>query len=165
MLVLFIAHHLLKRNWHKRLSKGRYTPARTAMLCIDILLLLAMLALMYSGIILSRHAFVFLPIGEKRCFEENKAVWRALEDACRSGKLKAIGVSNFLIDDLESLLFSCSIKPMINQVPYRQYPMELIKFSQMKSIAMEAYSPIVHGKALKNSSIVSMAKKYGVSVP
>lgn len=62
MFVLFIAHHLLNLNWHKRLFKGRYTPARIAMLCIDLLVLLAMLALMYSGIVLSRHVFAVLPI-------------------------------------------------------------------------------------------------------
>ena len=41
---------------------------------------------------------------EKRYFEENKAVWRALEDAQAAGKVKVIGVSNFLRDDLENLL-------------------------------------------------------------
>lgn len=60
--------------------------------------------------------------GEKRYFEENKAVWKALEDAYRAGKLRAIGISNFLIDDLESLLPSCDIKPMVKGVgAYRQY--------------------------------------------
>ncbi len=62
MFVLFILHHILNRNWHKRLFKGAYTPMRVLTLCIDVLLLLAMLALMYSGIVLSRHVFAFLPI-------------------------------------------------------------------------------------------------------
>ncbi len=62
MFALFVAHHLLNLNWHKRLFMGRYTPARITMLCIDLLVLLAMLALMYSGIVLSRHVFAFLPI-------------------------------------------------------------------------------------------------------
>lgn len=42
--------------------------------------------------------------GEKRYFAENKEVWRALEDAQAAGKVRVIGVSNFLIDDLESLM-------------------------------------------------------------
>ena len=54
--------------------------------------------------------------GEKRYFEENREVWRALEDAYDTGKLRAIGVSNFLRDDLESLLPHCRIKPAVNQV-------------------------------------------------
>ena len=41
---------------------------------------------------------------EKRYFEENRAVWRALEDTQAAGKVRVIGVSNFLQDDLESLL-------------------------------------------------------------
>ena len=54
--------------------------------------------------------------GEKRYFEENREVWKAMEDAYKAGKLKAIGVSNFLQDDLESLLSSCKIRPMVNQI-------------------------------------------------
>ena len=53
---------------------------------------------------------------EKRYFEENKAVWRALEDAQSEGKIKVIGVSNFLRGDLENLLSDCRVKPMVNQI-------------------------------------------------
>lgn len=53
---------------------------------------------------------------EKRYFEENKEVWRALEDARAAGKVKVIGVSNFLQDDLENLLRSCRVMPMVNQI-------------------------------------------------
>lgn len=63
MFVLFILHHFLNLNWHKRLFKGKYTPMRVLMLFVDILVLLSMLALMYSGIVMSRHVFAFLPIG------------------------------------------------------------------------------------------------------
>ena len=48
---------------------------------------------------------------EKRYFEENRAVWRALEDAQAAGKVKVIGVSNFLRDDLENLLSDCRVGP------------------------------------------------------
>lgn len=63
MFVLFILHHILNANWHKRLFQGKYTPARVLTLVIDILTLLSMLALMYSGIVMSRHVFAFLPVG------------------------------------------------------------------------------------------------------
>lgn len=53
---------------------------------------------------------------EKRYFEENKAVWRALEDAQTAGRVKVIGVSNFLKDDLEQLLSGCRVRPMVNQI-------------------------------------------------
>ncbi len=62
MFALFILHHLLNLNWHKRICKGKYTPMRTLTLVVDILVLLAMLALMYSGIVMSRHVFAFLSI-------------------------------------------------------------------------------------------------------
>ena len=48
---------------------------------------------------------------EKRYFEENREVWRALEDAQASGKVRVIGVSNFLQDDLESLFAGCRVRP------------------------------------------------------
>lgn len=103
--------------------------------------------------------------GEKRYFEENREVWRALEDACISGKLRAAGVSNFLRDDLESLLLHCRIKPAVNQVLAHigNMPDELISFCSGNGIAVEAYSPIAHGEALKNPVITGTARKYGVS--
>lgn len=62
MFVLFILHHILNGNWHKRLFQGKYTPMRVLILCVDVLVLLSMLALMYSGIVMSRHVFAFLSI-------------------------------------------------------------------------------------------------------
>mgnify|MGYP002545606933 CR=1 FL=1 len=62
MFGLFILHHILNRNWHERLFRGRYTPMRVLTLVVDVLVLLAMLALMYSGLVMSRHVFVFLQI-------------------------------------------------------------------------------------------------------
>lgn len=103
---------------------------------------------------------------DKRYFEENIQVWKALEDAYKDGKIKAIGVSNFLVDDLENLLAHCRIKPMVNQllIHIGNTPTELIDFCKEQGIVVEAYSPIAHGEALKNQTIVDMAKKYGVSV-
>lgn len=102
---------------------------------------------------------------EKRYFEENKEVWRALEDAYTAGKVKAIGVSNFLQDDLENILADCKIKPMVNQILLHisNTNTELIDFCNKNGILVEAYSPIAHGEALKNNAITAMAEKYGVS--
>lgn len=102
----------------------------------------------------------------KRYFEENIQVWKALEDAYKAGKIKSIGVSNFLIDDLENLLANCEIKPMVNQllIHIGNTPTKLIEYCKKHNIVVEAYSPIAHGEALKNEIIVAMAHKYGVSV-
>lgn len=102
---------------------------------------------------------------EKRYFEENIDVWRALEDAYEAGKIRAIGVSNFLIDDLQNILENCKIKPMVNQIltHISNTPSELIKYCVENGILTEAYSPIAHGEALKNPAIADMANKYGVT--
>lgn len=102
---------------------------------------------------------------EKRYFEENKEVWRALEDAQMAGKVKVIGVSNFLKDDLENLLSSCRVKPMVNQILLHisNTDSELLEFCKTQDIQVEAYSPIAHGEALKNPAVAEMAKKYSVS--
>ena len=104
--------------------------------------------------------------GEKDYHAENREVWKALEDAYSAGKLKAIGVSNFLVEDLENLLADCRIRPMINQILTHigNTPAELIRYCKEQNILVEAYAPIAHGEALKNETIVAMAKKYGVSV-
>ena len=102
---------------------------------------------------------------EKRYFEENRAVWRALEDAQAAGKVRVIGVSNFLQDDLESLLPTCRVKPMVNQILLHigHTDQALLDFCRQQGILVEAYSPIAHGEALKNPVIADMAKRYGVS--
>ena len=101
----------------------------------------------------------------KRYFAENKAVWRALEDAQTAGKVRVIGVSNFLKDDLENLLSDCRVQPMVNQILLHisNTDQELLNFCKEQHIQVEAYSPIAHGEALKNPVITQMAKKYGVS--
>lgn len=62
IFVLFVAHHMLNWNWYKNLFRGKYTPVRVFQSGVDILTLFSMLALMYSGIVLSRYVFAFLPI-------------------------------------------------------------------------------------------------------
>lgn len=102
---------------------------------------------------------------ENRYFAENKEVWRALEDAYKAGKLRAIGVSNFLQDDLENLLDDCRIKPMVNQILLHitNTDKALLDYCRAQGILVEAYSPIAHGEALKNPAITQMAKKYNVT--
>lgn len=104
---------------------------------------------------------------EDRYVEGNRAAWRSLEDAYKAGKLHAIGVSNFLQEDIENLWDTAEIKPMVNQVlcHISNSPLELIDYCQKKSMVMEAYSPVAHGEALKNKAIADMAEKYGVTIP
>ncbi|WP_128101933.1 aldo/keto reductase [Paenibacillus sp. DCT19] len=103
---------------------------------------------------------------QKRYFDENRDVWRALEDAYEAGKVKAIGLSNFLQDDIENILASSKIKPMVNQIlaHVSNTPLELIEFCQQYDILVEAYSPIAHGAVLHHPEVKVMSEKYGVSV-
>ena len=104
---------------------------------------------------------------DDRYFEGNREAWRALTDAYKAGKLRAIGVSNFLKEDIDNLWDSAEVKPMVNQVlcHISNTPLELIDYCQKLGIVMEAYSPVAHGEAMKNPKIAEMAEKYGVSVP
>lgn len=62
MFFLFVVHHILNRKWIKNTIRGRYTPLRVVQTVLAALILLCMLGSMASGIILSRHLFVFLDI-------------------------------------------------------------------------------------------------------
>ena len=91
---------------------------------------------------------------------------KKIEEAYKEGKVKAIGVSNFLIDDLQNILNNCEIKPMVNQVEAHicDVPFELAEFCKNNNILIEAYSPIAHGLALQSEKIKEIADKYKVSV-
>lgn len=99
--------------------------------------------------------------------EGNRDAWRALEDAYRAGKLRSIGVSNFLQEDLESILSVSTVTPHVNQVLVHagNTPSQLIAYCQGKDILVEAYSPIAHGQILKHPDVRAMADRYGVTVP
>lgn len=118
-------------------------------------------------IIHSPQPWVEVNQSENRYKEGNRQAWRALEEAYNEGKLKAIGVSNFQIEDLESLMETAKVKPMVNQIlcHISNTPLELIEFCQKSNIAVEAYSPIAHGEILHQPEIIAMADKYGMSVP
>lgn len=104
---------------------------------------------------------------DDRYVEGNRAAWRALEDAYKEGKLKAIGISNFQIGDIESLLETAEVKPMVNQILLHisNTPLELVEYCQKRGIVVEAYSPIAHGEILNQPEIKVIADKYGVTIP
>lgn len=99
-------------------------------------------------------------------FEGNLEAWRALEDAHKAGKLRAIGVSNFQKVDLDNILDNAALKPAVNQILAHvgNTPFDLIEYSRSKGVLVEAYSPVAHGAVLSNPDFVALASKYGVSV-
>ena len=103
---------------------------------------------------------------DDRHFEGNIETWRALTDAMKEGKLRAIGVSSFQPEDLQNLFDNSDVKPMVNQILCHigATPKKLINFCQEHDIVVESFSPVAHGEALTNNTIKSMAEKYQVSV-
>ena len=106
-------------------------------------------------------------ISSYRYEKENRAVWRAMEEALRAGKVRAIGVSNFIESDLESLMADAEIRPMVNQFKCHisHTPLALIEYCHSHGIATMAYSPVAHGEALTYPRIAEMARRYAVSIP
>ena len=118
-------------------------------------------------IIHSPQPWVEVNQSDNRYEDGNREAWRALEEAYEAGKLKAIGVSNFQKGDIESLVKTAKIKPMVDQILLHisNTPMELVEYCQKNDILVEAYSPIAHGVILDQPEIKKMADKYGVTVP
>ncbi|MGN1114575.1 MAG: aldo/keto reductase [Oscillospiraceae bacterium] len=102
---------------------------------------------------------------DNRYKQENLEVWQAMEEAVKTGKIRSIGISNFLEEDTENILHNCSIKPIINQLRANPLdtPVKLIDYCRTQDILVEAYSPVAHGDALNNDMIRNLAKKYGVT--
>lgn len=99
--------------------------------------------------------------------EGNLAAWRALEEAHQAGKIRAIGVSNFLQQDLENIIEHGEVTPSVNQILVHagNTPADLLEYCRDRGILIEAYSPIAHGAILDNPQVAAIAEKYGVSVP
>lgn len=105
--------------------------------------------------------------GDDRYLDGNRQAWKALEDAYQAGKLRSIGLSNFKAADIDNIVESATVAPMVNQVlaHISNTPTELIDHSRRNGMLIEAYSPIGHGELFKNEHVAEMAARYGVSVP
>lgn len=92
-----------------------------------------------------------------------RETWRALEKLYREGRIRAIGVSNFLRHHLEDLLQSAEIVPMVNQMEFHPWlvQQELLDFCRAKGIQYEAWSPLMRGAVVQVPEIEALARKYG----
>lgn len=93
--------------------------------------------------------------------------WRALEEAYKAGKIRAIGVSNFYADQLKNLILSTDVKPVINQIevnPWYQEHSE-VAFAQAEEIQVEAWAPFAEGKhnIFIDERIAAIGERYGKS--
>ena len=94
----------------------------------------------------------------------NLETWRAMTELYKSGKIKSIGVSNFMPHHLKSLM-NTEIKPMVNQIEFHAGFMqeETFKYCNDNNIVIEAWSPLGTGKMLDNNTLKEIAKKYNKS--
>lgn len=91
--------------------------------------------------------------------------WRAMEELYEQGRIRAIGVSNFLVHHLEHLLEKVRIVPMVNQVEFHPELMQpdLMKFCQDRQIQLEAWRPIMEGKVNELQVFQELSVKYNKS--
>lgn len=97
-------------------------------------------------------------------YGDTMGAWRALQEAYKAGKIRAIGVSNFYADQLKNLELTMPVKPVLNQIevnPWYQQDSE-VKFAQGEDIRVEAWAPFAEGKhdIFKNGVLQEIADKY-----
>ena len=127
---------------------------------------LASLGVEYIDLYLIHAPWPWSNIGED-CTEGNIEAWRAMIDIQKSGKARAIGVSNFAVKDIEAIVEATGVKPSANQIRYfignRQDA--ITDYCQANGILIEAYSPLATGEIANHEKLESTAKKYGVTIP
>ena len=101
------------------------------------------------------------------CTDGNIAVWRAMIELYKEGKIRAIGVSNFHVKDIKALVEATGVVPAVNQIRYfvGNTQNEITRYCQENGILVEAYSPLATGALVEQEELVAMAKGYGVSIP
>lgn len=100
-------------------------------------------------------------------YGDTMGAWRALEEAQKEGKIRAIGVSNFYADQLQDLMLTMPVKSAVNQIevnPWYQEDAE-VKFAQSQDVRVEAWAPFAEGKhnIFTNEIIAEIAAKNGKS--
>lgn len=98
--------------------------------------------------------------------EINLSTWRAFERLYKDGRIKAIGVSNFLPHHLQPLMEKAEICPMVNQIEVHPgfNSVATINYCKEHEIAVEAWGPFGNGQILTNTQLQEIAAKYKKSV-
>lgn len=107
------------------------------------------------------------PVQYRNCWQEkNDETWKALEHLYSTGKVRAIGLSNFMPHHIERLTEHAEIKPMVNQLHLNpcEVRTEAVEYCKDRNIIVEAYSPMETGKIINLPEILEVARKYSKSV-
>jgi diketogulonate reductase-like aldo/keto reductase len=104
-----------------------------------------------------------IPVARQLQGHNRQETWRAMEEILKSGKARAIGVSNYTVEHLEEMRNYAKIMPAVDQVEFHPflYQTELLAYCKKNDIVLEAYSPLAHGKKLTDPRIAAVAQKYG----
>lgn len=101
-------------------------------------------------------------------FGDYYGTYRAMEKACRDGKVRAIGVSNFYPDRLIDINNFCEIKPAVNQVETHIFQQQKAAHALMEKygIAHESWGPFAEGRKdfFTNPTVMTVGEKYGKTV-
>jgi diketogulonate reductase-like aldo/keto reductase len=94
-----------------------------------------------------------------------KETWKALEKLYADGKVRAIGVSNFLAHHIQELLDEFDVPPAVDQVEWHPFVLqkELLDFCKQHNIQFEAWSPLTRGRFFDNEVIQDISRKHGKS--
>lgn len=107
-----------------------------------------------------------LSASDKEWKEKLAKTWKAMEELYTAGKIKAIGLSNFLPHHLEVIKQTATIMPMLNQLELHVGYMQnvAVEYCKKENIAVQAWSPLGRGRVMNNDLVVQMAKKYNKTV-
>jgi diketogulonate reductase-like aldo/keto reductase len=96
----------------------------------------------------------------------NIEVWKVFEELYDKGEARSIGVSNFDVDDLESLAAGTDVEPHANQIRWfvGSTQDETTAYCKQKGILVEGYSPLATGELLGDADIARIAERLGRSV-
>ena len=103
--------------------------------------------------------------GYKDWKQLDKETWKAMEELVREGKIRAIGLSNFLPHHIENILEDCTVRPAVDQIEYHPgYSQEaVVQYCKERDILVQAWSPIGRQRVLTEPLVQELAGKYGVS--
>ncbi|QWT17415.1 aldo/keto reductase [Collinsella sp. zg1085] len=89
--------------------------------------------------------------------------WSAFEELYQAGRIRAIGVSNFLVHHMEVLKAQANILPMVNQIElnpsYQQR--EIVRWCEQHGVQLEAWAPLGRSRLMHNPEICALAARYG----
>jgi diketogulonate reductase-like aldo/keto reductase len=89
--------------------------------------------------------------------------WPGMQQAQERGFARSIGISNFSVSEIDTLLAEADVKPAVNQVQFSpwKYRRALLEACSERGIALEAYSPFMTGRKLEDSTVGRVAERHG----